>query len=141
MGYHLKPPHSHIFTNFAISLFTLYTVPHIHFITCFYVRWLRLHPHLVFVISFSHYQAVCVSAFPRSTLPVYYFLLALPIICFYPNIVLASVPYFHSVIFPLSFQFSPHIMMGYVILFLKFHRSSADFMSIWSLLVLVMLPN
>ena len=26
----------------------MYTVPHIHFITCFYVRWLRLHPHFVF---------------------------------------------------------------------------------------------
>ena len=139
MGYHLKPPHSHIFTNFAISRFTLCILSLISILLL--VQWLRLHPHLVFVISFSHYQAVCVSAFPQSTLPVYYFLLTLPIIRFYPNVVLASVPYFHSVIFPLSFQFGPHIMMGYVILFLEFHRSSADFMSIWLLLVLVMLPN
>ena len=74
----------------------------------------------------------CISSVHSSS---FYFLLTLPFIRFYPNIALASVPYFHSVIFPLLFQFGPYIMMGYVILILEFHHSSADFMSICSLFV------
>ena len=56
-------------------------------------------------------------------------------------IVLASVPNFYSFIFLMLFQFGPHIMQGCVILLLEFHRFSADFMFIWSLLVLVILPD
>ena len=81
VGFHLKSPHLYIFMISVFSLFTpctfslifthFYSTHYtIHLIIYFYVRWTGLHPHLVFVISFSYYQAVCVSAFPRSTYPV-----------------------------------------------------------------------
>ena len=89
VGFHLKPPHLYIFMFFVFSLFTFslifthfYSTHYtIHLIIHFYVRWLRLHPHLVSVISFSDYQVVCASAFPRSTFPVQYSLFTLPTIC------------------------------------------------------------
>ena len=50
-------------------------------------------------------------------------------------------PIFTPSFFVTSFQFGPHIMLGCVTLLLEFHRFSADFMFIWSLLVLVILPD
>ena len=81
VGFHLKPSNLYIFMISVFLLFTPYTFSlifthfysthyTIHSIFYFYVRWPGLHPHLVFVISFSYYQAVCVSALPRSTYPV-----------------------------------------------------------------------
>ena len=89
-------------------------------------------PYLVLIISFSEYQVVCVSTFPRSTyIQSSISLLHCPLsVC---NTVLVSVPNFYSFIFP--------YVMGCVILHFEFHCFSADFMFIWSLLVLVILPD
>ena len=78
VGFHLKPPHLYIFMisvfspcTFSLIFSRFYSTHYtIHLIIYFYVWWPGLHPHLVFVISFSYYQAVCVSEFPRSTYPV-----------------------------------------------------------------------
>ena len=42
------------------------TIPHIHFITYFYVRWLRSHPHLGFTLSGHVCQ--CISSVHLSSL-------------------------------------------------------------------------
>ena len=81
VGFHLKPPHLYIFMISVFSLFTpcTFSLIFIHFYSTHYTihllfismcGWLGLHPQLVFVISFSFYQAVCVSAFPWLTYPV-----------------------------------------------------------------------
>ena len=149
-GFHLKPPHLYIFTIFEISLFTLCTLflifthfysTHftIHLITYFYVRWPGLHPNLVFVISFSHYKAVCVSIssvhLSRLVFPIH--------IAYHPfaSLFWPQFPIF-TPLFSSFYSSSVLIsMLGFVILLLEFHRSSADFMFIWSLLLLVILPD
>ena len=89
----------------------MYTVPHIHFITRFCVRWLRLHPHLVFVISFSHYQRVCqcISSVHSSSLLFPTYIAHHPFLFIYCFGLSSLFSLRH---FPLSFQFGPHIMMG-----------------------------
>ena len=93
---------------------------------------------LGFRYSFSRYQTVSVHFLgPLIQFSVSYSHCS-PSICI---IVLAPVPYFYSFIFLMLFQFGPYIMLGFVILLLEFHRSSADFMFIWPLLLLVILPD
>ena len=89
VGFHLKPPHLHIFMISVFSLFTPCTFSLIftHFYSTHYTIHLLFISmcsgiHIWFSLFLFHfYQAVCVSTFPWSTYPVYYFLFILPIIC------------------------------------------------------------
>ena len=110
------------------------------FIIYFYVRWPGLHPYLVFDISFSYLPGrvcQCISSVHLSSLvfPFYiaYYLFAS---LFWPLF-----PIFTPLIFLMLFQFGPRIMLDCVTLFLEFYHFSADFMFIWSLLMLVILPD